>query len=488
VARRLNQRPDQLQDLPAIARFRVNDKVEQFHSILRSHDYGLFAQSAGLVDEILTSPRIAGVMEQRVAGLMAAPLIFEPADGRKKAERVAKVLGGKDKQSGKWRWILPQETLYALMTWALFLGVAVGQIIWRRSPDEWLPYLYVWHPQHLRWDWMTRRFVLQAANGQVIVLPRPDQQPQGDGDWFVYCPFGVQGWTRGLIRSIGLEYLSSTWNSRDWDRHNERQGMALLKALVPSGGNDAPKRLFTEQLGRIGSEPYVMCPQGENGKPGYDVQKIEFEAQTWKTFQERKAAVDVDVAIRILGQNLTTEVQGGSRAASQTHELVRLDKALFDSEIGPALRSQVLTHWARVNYGDPELAPWPTYQVEPPEDGLAEANTLKILGEAVTALTTAESRVDGAAILEERGITLMTPEQLAAKEQEQGDQPDPNAPSDVQVTPEPTPDELAEIQKQISDQEGSDAKLTSVIVPLGEAPTDNDDDLPQLGDDWMKNK
>lgn len=423
---------DVLKDLPAFSLFRQVERMEHVNSILREHDLGIFSRSANFVDELLTDPRIAGVVEQRVAGLMSAPLVFEPADKRKKATRIAKVLGGPDKESGKWREILPQETLAQLMTWGLFLGVAVAQIIWRRFARQYTPWLYVWHPHAMYWDRQLRRFVLHTENAGRIVLPRPDEQPNGDGQWFVWCPFGVQGWTRGLIRSLAEIYVSRSWNNRDWDRHNERQGMAILKAMVPgkppadAAGVDSLKK-FWEQLARIGSEASVLCPQGVDGEPGYDVDKVEFEAQTWQAMKERKAVHDVDIAVRVLGQNLTTEVsENGSRAASQTHELVRLDKALFDSEIGPALRSQVLTHWAAWNYGDPELAPWPTYKVAPPEDKQGQAQAMKTLGEGIKALKEAEPRLNATAIVEAENYPLLTDEEVAAEEEAAAeDEPEP---------------------------------------------------------------
>jgi phage gp29-like protein len=416
-------------DNPVITLFRQHEKVEDFFAILREHDYGNFRRSAGLVDEILTDDRIAGVFEQRTAALKAAPLVFEPAGERRKQRSYAEEIGGKDKQSGMWRSIVSSETIDALMTWGLLLGVAVAQIVWKREPRRWTPTLEVWHPQFLRWDVNQRRFMLQTANRGEVALPRPDQQPRGDGHWFVWCPYGVQyGWTRGLIRSLGLKYVSRSWNETSWDRHVERQGLGIIKGIVPGTQEDPWKKRFQSDLSNIGSEPAILCPQGPDGK-GYDVKVEEFTARTWEGMKERKSTVDIDIAVRVLGQNLTTQVDGGSLAASRTHDLIRLDKAIGDAEIGPALRAQVLTWDAEYNRGDPELACWPTYYVEPPDDDQGEAMALKTLGEALLALQDASPRVDIAAILEEQGVPMLSEEEVAAIEADEAERmaaaPDP---------------------------------------------------------------
>jgi phage gp29-like protein len=424
-------------DLPVFSQFRIHEKVEDFYAILREHDYGNFRRSAALVDEILTDDRISGVFEQRTAALKAAPLVFVAANERRAAQRLADDVGGVDRQTGLWRYIASSEAQDQLLTWGLMLGFGYARIHVEREAKRWLPQLQVWHPQWVRWDHWTRRFVAQTEDRGEVPLPRPDLQPRGDGEWFVYCPYGAQyGWTRGLIRSLGLKYTSRSWNEMSFDRYVERQGMAILKGKVPSTANADEKSAFANQLGNVGSEPAVILPQGEKEGTGYDVDKVEFDARTWESMTDRKHELDEDIAIRVLGQNLTTKGDGkGSYALGKVHDLIRLDKAIADAEIGPAIRAQVLTWWAEWNYGDPELAPWPTYEVAPPDDDLGEANVLKALGEGLLALVAAEPRVDVLAILEEAGVPLISEEDFEAAKEVELAAGGPAAGGGAQITP-----------------------------------------------------
>jgi hypothetical protein len=146
------------------------------------------------------------------------------------------------------------------------------------------------------------------------------------------------------------------------------------------------------------------------------VQKVEFEARTWEGMKERRVALDTDIAITVLGQNLTTELKEGSLAGIRVQNVVRIDRALADAKIGPLIQAQGLSWFCEWNMGDPDLAPRPAYQVEPPDDELGEAQALKTLGEGLNQLLLAEPRVNAPAILEAHGVPLKTEEELAAEE------------------------------------------------------------------------
>jgi phage gp29-like protein len=462
---------DRTLELPVISVFRQYSKAAQIASVMREHDFGTFSRSAGLVDEALTDDRIAGVSEQRVAAIKAAPFTVEPAGERRIERKRAEELGGNDKQRGLWRSIVSNETLGELLMWGWWLGFAYAKIDWVREPRMWMPRLAIWHPKWARWDWEARRFVVQTQTGASESLPRPDLEPRGDGKWFLWCPYGVQyGWMRAVIRSLADSYISRSWTKRDWDRYVERQALAIMLMKVPSSALNEDKLAVFNQLNNLGSEAAVMLPQAST-KDGvsYSLEKLEFEARTWEAMKARKEALDTDIAIRILGQNLSTEVKEGSFAAAQTHNLVRLDRAIADAQIGPALRAQVLTWWAEYNYGDPELAPWPTFHVEPPEDETGEGQAMKAIGEGITALKTAEPRIDATAIIEEHGYPIKTEAEMAAAQEEQVD--DELEPEDgltegeiISIEPEPTPEDLAEIQAQLAEQEGIEVALSSVVV------------------------
>lgn len=404
-----------------VGQYRLNDRVEQVLQVMREHDYGVFVRSAGLLDECMTDDRIQGVFGTRIGAVLSAPMKFEPAGTKRVQAKVAAAVGGADDQPGCWQHIFSQSTAAEILKWGIGIGIGVGEIAWELDEDEWCPRVIPWHPQFLRWDWMLRRFVLQTEGGQVV-LPRPDEEPRGDGKWIVYCPYGVEyGWRSAIIRSLCWKYLSRQWSERDFDRWCERQGLGMIVANTPTSSTPSAREAFFNSLQNIGSEAAVHAPQGADGKGGYSIEIKEFVAQTWQGMQSRRGLLDTDIAIALLGQNLTTEVKEGSLAAGRMQNLIRIDYALRDAGLGPVVGQQVLSWWAEYNYGDPDLAPVPIYEVEPPDDDVQESTALKMLGDALQSLQLAEPRVDTTAIAEQFGVPLISEEELAAREADEAE-------------------------------------------------------------------
>lgn len=398
--------------------WRQRDKLEQVAQTLIEHDYGRFYESATLVDEMLTDDRIAGVLNTRIGGFLAQPTTFRPANPKRKAAKLAELLGGPDEadDEGIWPAICSQDTARELLKWRIMLGVAVAEITWEATEESWTPRIIPVHPRYVRWDWMTQRFVIYMWQPQTIIeLPETQHGPASDGKWIVWG--GLRSWVNGAVRSMATKYLGRVWNERDWFRYNEKHGLPAAKGKVPSEANAEEKAQFKHDLNNLGSEPTIICPQPQqNDQPGFDFEWVETTGTSTggQTFQSLKSAMDADIAILLLGQNLTTEMGSGgsspgSRAGGQVHELIRIDKKREDAELYRIVRQQCLTHWARFNAGDPELAPYPTAQIDPPDDELHEAQTLQALGAAAQALKTANPRTDLEAIWETYSIPMLDP-------------------------------------------------------------------------------
>ena len=128
---------------------------------------------------------------------------------------------------------------------------------------------------------------------------------------------------------------------------------------------------------------------------GFSLKLLEATAKTWETFAAQIAACDNAAAITLLGQNLTTEVTGGSRAAASVHEDVALVKVRFDEETtSTCVHDQALSWWALYNFGDAALAPWPRWATDPSEDLKEAASVIQMLGQGIAQLQQAGIRVD----------------------------------------------------------------------------------------------
>jgi phage gp29-like protein len=229
----------------------------------------------------------------------------------------------------------------------------------------------------------------------------------GDPQWLVYAPHGIErGWMMSLVRSLAVPWLIRQWGWRDWGRYSEVHGLPTRKGKVPYGASEEDKQRFIQEIASLGTESTIRLPQGATkDDPGFDVELLEAESNTWEGFEKLLVRADTCIAVRIVGQNLTTEVEGGSYAAANVHDRVRNDILRADADsLAEALHRQTLSDYARFNFGDPGLAPLPKWDVEPPEDENAEATAAKTWADAIVTLQATGAKPDVDAILDAHNI------------------------------------------------------------------------------------
>jgi phage gp29-like protein len=433
------------------------DEVRHVDSILRELEYGNFRSAALLVDAMGRDDRIEGVLSTRVGALKSAPIDVLAADESRKAKKLAEQLGGVADVPGEWDQIFPAAITGELVRYGFMLGIAVAEKVWKLEAGAWTPRLRCWHPQFLRWDWSRGCYLLWTADRGEIEMPRLDEDPHGNPQWFLFCPYGYQySWLRGAVRALGRKYIARQWNDADWSGYNEAHGHPIKKAIHPFDGPKDDHDAFVQDVANSRSQTTVGVPQsGSEDGSKYDVELVEPTSRSWETFKAFIEAANVDIAVLILGQNLTTEVQGGSLAAAGMHNIVRLDKAAEDASIAPAYRDQVLWWRAEFNQGDGKLAPRPVIRVRPPEDKLAKASALGALATALATFKAAASPVDERMILEDAAVPTLSEEEIAAQqaveaEEEGADESEPGAGGEADDPDEKDDDEKEEGEAALS--------------------------------------
>lgn len=405
--------------LPVLTNWRTTDNVADFHEIMREHEQGYFIRSSVMWEECLTDDRLAAVVDTRIDGLLAADLEFVPVDeshGKrvgKKSQILADELGGTDRtqDDGLWLRMFDPDHARELLKWKLGIGICYGPIVWDTRDGKWIPRVVPWHPRFLRWDWGKWQYAVMSWGQPIVYLPRTDENPRSDGKWFVWG--GYRSWMNGLVRSLGVPYLDRTWNQRDAARRSEKFGMGIVKGMTPPGPDTEDKRRFGVAMSNLGAEPTIICPQGENGQPGFDVEVVETKGEGWQIFSDREKSLSTNMAVRVLGQNLTTESQSGSGTlAGKVHEKIRGDIKRADARFYTKARDQVLTWWSGYNNGDPDLAPYPHAQIEVPASPLEEAQELLTI---VSAIEKAPPELDVIAILEAHGLPVLEGDELAER-------------------------------------------------------------------------
>lgn len=428
-------------------------------------EQGQFLDAALLADAVYTDDRVNGCMQTRINGLFGLPLEFKyPGQAEARASAKPAVVGAPTKDVGEgddaeamalkqriaelarlnWEKMLPGAAVREQMRWALLLNAGLGELHWDWGADGLLwPTLKTWSTQFLYWNWSTRSYWLVHQDGQTQVSP-------GDGRWVMLAPNGHNhGWLYGLIRALGKLWLDRQFAWKDWARASEKYSLGIILGKVPTNASKDDKARFEQSMTNLPNEAFVMVPQGsKTDEPSFSLEMMKTDAAVnWQSFKERFAQLDTSIAILILGQNLSTEVQGGSRAAAEVHDSVRGDFLKADDEIwATTIRTQVLTPWVMFNWGDlieemgrtvAEFVPEVRHKVEPPEDLEAKSKVLLAVASALPGFAGTEADIH--AVLEEHGIPVVDGKETSG-------QPAPGA--DVNERPPPPPEDPMQVEPE----------------------------------------
>lgn len=388
-------------DLPIVGTGGSFNEVGAVKSALAQLASGQFLAAAQLCDDFSGDDRIGALLETRIEALASLPVEVE-ASTRSSDKGEAQDIA--TRVESEWSTWFSNAEVKRLHEWGLNLGFGIGELLWdTTSPGYWAPRLKTWDLRYCSWRWDTRSFWMTTMDGQVEVRP-------GDGHWVVYAPHGyTRPWMRGLVRPFALPYMTRHWTQRDWARWCEVHGLPIRVGIVPVDAEPAAKDSFIHDLLYIGGEAVIRAEQDETTKTKYDVKLVEAASQSWEGFQRLLEKCDENLAIRVLGQNLTTSVKGGgSYGAADVHDRIRRDRVESDAKsLGACLTEQAVRPWCVYNYaGGEDLVPRATWSTRPPEDRAAAAKTLNDLGAAVVKLKDAGFPVDLEALAKQFRVPL----------------------------------------------------------------------------------
>ncbi len=355
-------------------------------AVLNEHDLGQFARSALLWEQIRRDDRCKAVLSVRVNALIGLDVALSPPPG---LEENAEAQAVADAAREVWSRFSSHAERSQILSWALGVGFAYGRVNWETTAGKWIPRLEVWHPCFVSWHEDSKSFWVNAEEGQIEITP-------GRDGWWLFAPFGYQrGWAEGYVNALSMPYLSREWAYRDWCRYNEVHGLPMIKAIIPQGAEDDDEVGFAFALADRASAPVISVPQDAQGK-GFDFELVEAKADTWQAFQGMKADANVDIAVSVLGQNLSTEVSGGSYAASKVQDKVRGDILASDARaMEEFFRDQILAPWAAYNVAQGEdFTPSVRFTVEEVADLALVGDGLTKFGAGILATKNAGVQLD----------------------------------------------------------------------------------------------
>ena len=392
----------------------VDVTVSTIRAIITNHEAGDFYSSGQLADQIERNSRIRGALDSRIRAVLGSDSILESPQ-HAADDPLAKLINRQ--VMGWWHTVATEAVLEGMLRYHITMGFAPAEVTWgvrRTSNNEgtWLPCIHPWHPATSGYDDDSKLiYVIDAKGRPLYVKP-------GDGRWLLLSASVLYPWMRGVIRCVGIEDTLRGQAVKDWARWCEKHGIPITKVYLPRQEvNSVAGKAFMRQLRLMGRQGHVKLPVEDDGKRPWDVDFSEMKAAGWEGFQKIIGLADTDVSIAILGQNLTSEVTGGSFAAARVHGEVKLDIVKADAGmLATCLREHVIKPWVRFNYGAHlvELAPWPKWLVEPKADRTAKSEVFaKVMAglEAVARMRTAGLAIplDIRMLLEEYEIPTLEP-------------------------------------------------------------------------------
>lgn len=366
-------------DLPLVT-IQNTWSVEQARGALYAHVAGIFDASSQLWDSILGDDRVAATLGSLTSGLFGRPVIFEPADNSAAAKECC------DAWCKAWPRLSSDAAFIEMHCYAKGLGFAPAQLVWDTTTSVWSPRCRPWHPRFTYYHWDLRRYIALSLDGEYPIVP-------GNAKWVLHAPFGpYRGWIRGAIRAVTEPWMLRHFAFRDMARFSEVHGQPTRVGKVPAVADPGERAAFEQSLSNLGSDTSMILPQGVDGQDGsgYDYGLVEAGDTAWEVFPGLIDRCDMAIVLALMFQNLTTEVTGGSFAATSAHMDIRQNGLQADDAAwAHTIYEQIARPFAYLNFDNADLAPTTHWDVAPRADIEGNAKQFASFSQAVAALRTA---------------------------------------------------------------------------------------------------
>jgi SPP1 gp7 family putative phage head morphogenesis protein len=394
-----------------------------------------------LCDNMLADDRINTVYDTRIGGLLGLELQFEASSSGRRRNMAVRALEADE----DWWAMFPESELWPLLVWGRHFGISFGQLHPTDHEGRTVPRLEFWHPRNTRFDWNTRQWLALTEPGTG---PREVPITPGDGQWIAYSPYGAyRPWASGLWRGLARWWLLKSFAQDDAGRRSEKSGTTIVEDSLE--GNDPVearqlRKDIASDMAAAARDAVVVLPSGF--KASLLESKDSIQANQGTIIDMANSAI----AIAVLGQNLTTEVAGGSYAAATVHSKVQIQRIRSDGETASTtLHNQALEWWAEYNFGSTKLAPWPIWRTDPPTDQVSRATVLSTLATALNGLKAVGFTISKEDIETDFDVELvdLPPEEMVTEpleppdpnDPEAGEPPDPENPTEQVAEMPPVP-------------------------------------------------
>jgi phage gp29-like protein len=210
----------------------------------------------------------------------------------------------------------------------------------------------------------------------------------------------------GIARAAGWAYLFKNYILKDWVTFAEVFGQPVRIGRYHPGATEQDKRALLRAVANVGTDAAAIIPE---------TMMIELvEARRGgspELYQRFCEYMDAQISKAVLGQTLTTELPrgGGSRAAAEVHERVRMDiKAADARRLQETITRDLVKPIVDLNLGARKRYPRFVVRVPREED-------LRGLAEIVAMLADRGVRISQRAVLHRLGLDEAAVDELAVE-------------------------------------------------------------------------
>lgn len=348
--------------------------LRDLESAIHAADAGDISWAARLYKAFRRDGILAGLLSTRTGGLVRLPKRFSgDPDVVEALERRDGLLA-----RSMFEDMCPSAELALMAADGIALGIAVGELVPVEGRD--FPVLVRIDPEFLRYRWNENRWYYSSIAGQIPITP-------GDGRWVLHVPGGrMTPWQHGLWTALGQAWINKQHALLHRSNYSAKLANAARAVTGPIGATEDQRIGMLAQVAAWGVNSTFELPIG------WDVKLIESNGRGFDVFQEEITTCDTEAMIALAGQVVTT-TGGTGFANADIHKSIRADLIQETADgLSYTLNTQVIPQFVFARWGLSKLQKGGAvveWDVTPPKDVKAEAESLKAFADALTLLTTA---------------------------------------------------------------------------------------------------
>lgn len=365
------------------------------------HDNGNFNSSGRLVDAMMRDARVMACVNTLTFGILGLPFEWkwqvDDADG-----------GVVDTKEGQQYQPTEEDLKYLAVTkkwWAKFMESSAPSLImkniinmgfcimsrnWESSYLDgydkkiWIPNTHIFHPSNVWYNTGNFRFYVASYGEGTLCVDEEDERFQ-----LVKHVDGERPWMQGAVRSVGFAWMDKWMSLADWRAYLGIHGNPI-RMLTTNKEYSTPPEFDIEQ--------FIMnlAVANQYGQPiqlpeGHTLDLLQANSANVGVFKDKLDDANKEIAIAYLGQNLTTDVSGGSYAAASVHSRVLQDYIeAYATTINRAVR-KIIKDFYFFNFPDNVRVPVPYFDPQLPVDQEVEQ---KAIGESIKSLESLSKTID----------------------------------------------------------------------------------------------